>query len=452
MIDMHCHILPSVDDGPDTLEDSLKMIEVAYKDGIRTMVATPHINHYIDFKAKMTIEESFSAVKKEVSKRFPDMNIYLGSELFVSDGYLDIVESIKDKLAINNKKYILIEFQRNIEFEKILDVVHEVRIRGYFPIIAHVELYPCLIDSKEKIVWLRKEGGYIQINGSSILGKQGKEVASYLRLLIAECLVDFVASDGHSEKIRRPLLSKARKTVVKYSSEKYAKILFEKNPLKVINGERIVKPRVLRRTKYKKYARSRLNFFASIAAAVLMVAVGASLMGNGNIVKAEKIDLIEPITSCFNLNTIIKTDSDKEEKQIDSEETIDINNDEIIATMYSSEDPIKSKDDIDSEYRGILESLRDDYESRLEIIFNEIQTARSSIKDDEERTNIIEDYISEIEGMENALDNQVYQVLYEMQNELESYGYNVSKVQEFRDEYNQTKMEKRQEYSDRFSQ
>lgn len=453
MIDIHCHILPSVDDGPDTLEDSLKMIEVAYNDGIRTMIATPHINHYIDFKPKMSVVESFSAVKKEVGKRFPDMNIFLGSEIYVLDGYLDIVDRDKEKMTINQKNYLLVEFQRDIEFDKILEVVHELRIRGYFPIIAHIEVYSCLMnDSKEKIVMLRKEGAYIQTNGSSLLGKQGKVIASYLKLLLIEGLVDFVASDGHGEKRRRPLLSKAREKVAKYTSEKNAKRIFEENPLKVINGEEVAKPLTVKGTKKKKYVRSRLNLIAATAAVFLIVAGGASLIGPRDIAMAEKIDLIEPITSSFNLNNVVKTDSDKEEKQINLEGTQDINNDEMIAATYSPEDSIKSKDDIVNEYRGILEGLRDDYEYRLEIMFNEIQTARSSIKDEEKRTSIVEGYISEIEGMESTLENQVYQELYEMQNELESYGYDVSKVQEFRDEYNQTKMEKRQEYSERIRQ
>ena len=450
MIDIHCHILPSVDDGPDTLEDSLKMIEVAYKDGIRTIIATPHINHHIDFKGKMTIEESFFNLKKEVNERFKDLNIYLGSELYVSDGYLDIAEKNKEKIAINQNQYLLVEFQRNIDFDKILEAVHELRIRGYLPIIAHIEVYPCLMDCK-KIEKLKSEGAYIQITGSSILGKQGKETASYLKSLITSSLVDFVASDGHSEKRRRPLLSNAREAVVKYTSEKNAKIIFEENPQKVIDGVVIEKHLKIKKHKKRNTSRSKLNLIAAIIASILMIVGGTRLAGPRDIVLAENIDTIEQVTSGFNLSNILKNDTNKTNDKKEAIPNQEIK-EKVETNISSNEQDAKEKEEIISKYKDRLESLKNDYEYKLEIVFNEIQVARKNIKDDEKRTRIVEDYLNEIGYMENTLENQIYKDLYEMQNELEAYGYDVSEVQKFRDEYNQAKMQKREEYLNRIRQ
>ena len=95
MIDVHCHILPGVDDGPKTLEDSLEMIKIAYEDNITDIIATPHINHPFQFPGEENSNNQFQLLKEKAKKLYPDVTLHLGSEVYITPSFLiDIKENL----------------------------------------------------------------------------------------------------------------------------------------------------------------------------------------------------------------------------------------------------------------------------------------------------------------------------------------------------------------------
>lgn len=240
MIDMHCHIVPGVDDGPDTVEESKQMIEMMYNDGIQAVIATSHRNHPIDFKPTVDYESSLERVKAVALEIHPGFGIYSGAELYVRDGYLDILDSKMYDFTLNKTEYVLIEFPTDADYETISDAVYELDIRGYKPILAHIDKYRALWTDFGLIEKLREDGAYIQITASTLIGKYGKSLKKKMRKLVKEGYVDFIASDGHSSVKRRPLLKRSYRVVSRICSKEEAERIFFANQIAVLEGGKIL--------------------------------------------------------------------------------------------------------------------------------------------------------------------------------------------------------------------
>lgn len=241
MIDIHCHIVPGVDDGPDTVEEAEHMIEMMYGDGIRGVIATSHRNHNLDFGASRVYEESLEEIRGISSIRYPDFKIYSGAEFFVREGYLDIVDNRPYEIRIEGTDYVLIEFESDASYEFISDAVYEFTIRGFRPIIAHIDKYRSIWCSEENIEQLRSDGAYIQITGSTLVGKYGKTMKKSMRKLVKRGYIDFIGSDGHSPERRKPLLKRSYKVVNRICSKSEAERIFAENPKAMLSGEAVKK-------------------------------------------------------------------------------------------------------------------------------------------------------------------------------------------------------------------
>lgn len=445
MIDIHCHILPGVDDGPKSLEDALMMIDMAYKDGVKCVIATPHLNHPLEFNPESGIKESYDLLRTEIKKRYDDFGIVLGSELYIDRMYHKILSEKPYAFTIAGTNYVLMEFQPNVKHDEIVEVVHEFIIKGYRPIIAHIEMYKCLNGHIDRVRSIRNEGAYIQVTGSSVIGKMGKDTTQFLRKIIKSGLVDFVASDGHGHERRRPLLREAYKAVEALTSGKEAKRIFDENPRLLISGKHIPQPTYTIKT--GKSVLRKLNIIAaSVAIIALSISAIAGLLGR---------DEASSDGMQIQLNTEINAINSALIAEIIEEDTVDIEAEAIVGSAETASiqpattqpAPTQpSQNSIEARYHEALMILRTDYITRLDDIVSNIKIARSNISNDVQREQIIEAYIDEIVAMEQNSDNIVSDLLYDMQNELEKYRYDVSKVQEFRDTYHQTKAQKRDAY------
>lgn len=498
MIDMHCHIVFGFDDGPESLEAAVEMLDMAYRDGIRTIVATSHRNHILDFENTQSYEESLEMVINAATEKYSDLKIFKGAELYIDSDYLKIIDSNPYDFTINGTGYVLIEFPRDVAGSYMLEVAHEFKVRGYTPIIAHIEMYPKLIEDDGAIKLLKDEGIYLQITGSSLIGKQGKEIKGRLRKLVKKGHIDFIASDGHSAIRRRPLLSKAYELVARDCSTELADRIFKENPWKIIAGENL--SRLTLEEKKKKSFRLSLNVVASVAAVFLVVIFGAFTLGfrddmaigidsgmGGESSKAEKAKNgsdSEPlgfISRILNLDgnseveetlkangdekvsdvgegdaDIVseKSESDEKSETVDKPKSDDKNEASASETSNKASsleeksetvNKTKSKAEIESEYRSKLNGLASQYQGSVSSAVSNIKSA-SSIEDPSLRASTIEKYAGQISGVESSADNSVYGLLYDMQNELEANGYDTSTVESFRSEYNQTKESTKSQY------
>lgn len=237
VIDVHSHILPGVDDGARDGKSSARMLRIASQEGIDAIVATPHFVSGMDKEKVLLIRKRYAVVRKWIKEHYPDMEFYLGNEIFYSDG---IIEALDKKIALtmNGTKYVLVEFPVYVEFPYLQKAVQRLLYAGYIPIIAHVERYE-RIRKRAEIEELVDMGAYIQVNASSVIGKHGLSEKRYVKGLLKKRLVHFIGTDAHNSKERRPEMLDCINYLVKKFGIEEARRIVEENPEKMLRGEEI---------------------------------------------------------------------------------------------------------------------------------------------------------------------------------------------------------------------
>lgn len=229
MIDLHSHIIPNVDDGSRSLEDSVNLIKESIKLGITDIVFTPHFESIPNrMIPNININESFNAFKKHLEDENLNINIYLGNEITISNNLIKDLKNSKC-LSINGSKYILLELDFFAAEEEIGELIYELELAGYSVIIAHAERY--MYADYKYIEMLVREGALIQINATSIITKH-LFLRKFIMKLIKNNLVHFVSSDVHFGRENKML--EAYQMVAKKFNKDIANKLFIENPRKVL--------------------------------------------------------------------------------------------------------------------------------------------------------------------------------------------------------------------------
>lgn len=228
MIDIHTHILPNVDDGSDSFEESLELLKQAKEQGITHIILTPHI---ITNSSKYLSKDELIKRFQEFSEKIKDFGIklYLGGEIFYTDKtYNQLINN--ELITINDSKYCVIEFPMKSDID-IEEALYNIRAKGFRPILAHPERYKSLKISDVSLI---KESANIQVNTSSILGLHGKKVRKFVFDLMKNDLVDYVSTDCHNLSKRNINLLKTYQIVKKKFGAEYADKIFKKNQQKLI--------------------------------------------------------------------------------------------------------------------------------------------------------------------------------------------------------------------------
>ena len=237
-VDIHCHILPGVDDGSQTPEETKAMLQKAWDEGIQIMVATPHYHKQRGKNDIELIKKQLLLTRKLAKEVHPKMQICLGMEIYNGE---DVPELLKEGrvVSIRKSRYILVEFSPGDEFQYILNAVRKLQMSGHTVIIAHIERYNCLRKDISNVEYLREMGAYLQVNTGSITGSYGRSVKKFLREVLKAHLVQLVGTDAHGSERRTPKMQEAYKEVVKRCGEEYADQIFGQNAKKVLRNEEI---------------------------------------------------------------------------------------------------------------------------------------------------------------------------------------------------------------------
>ena len=237
-IDIHTHILPGVDDGSGSMEETNQMLQIAQEQQIETIVATPH---YIPGGRNLSVNllrERLEQVQAEAHKINPNMKLFLGNEIYYSDSIIEDLKAGK-VLTMANSRYILVEFSPKDSEQHIYQAMSRLVRAGYIPILAHVERYRCFYKKEYLIQDLIEVGCYIQMNSRSLVSNLLDSEAAYHRSLIKLGLVHLIASDCHDIKVRIPYMRKTAQMMArKYDESLVDKILFS-NPIKVLEDKYI---------------------------------------------------------------------------------------------------------------------------------------------------------------------------------------------------------------------
>ncbi len=238
MIDIHNHTLFGVDDGSKTFEQSKNMLKIAYEEGIRGIILTPHHNPYRWNNDISKINENYNTLKDFCSREFSDMVLYLGSELYYGKDTLEDLDDGK-ALTMAGGRYVLAEFLPSENYKVIKHAVMDIQQSGYYPILAHVERYECLLENKQYIDELKELGAFIQVNASGIMGERSRQEKKFIKGLLKRECVDFVATDAHRDDMRKPELKECAGYLEKKYGEEYTRWMLVENPQKVIKNQYI---------------------------------------------------------------------------------------------------------------------------------------------------------------------------------------------------------------------
>ena len=233
MIDIHTHLLFGVDDGPQTIEESVEMLKRAKEQGIDAMILTPHYRHGMFAYPSDKIKENCTALLAPAQQI--GIKLYLGTEHHVNSMIIEYIQSGRVR-TLANTQYVLAEYKHDTEFEYIAKSVHDLLSHGYIPIIAHVERYMCMYEDIDRVDWLRDVGAMIQVNANAILGMEGFKTKGFTKKLLKYGYVDFVASDSHDLKKRANNLGKCREYLYKKYDERYVDKLLERNAGEILQA------------------------------------------------------------------------------------------------------------------------------------------------------------------------------------------------------------------------
>lgn len=439
MIDIHCHILPGVDDGPKTIEKSLEMLKMAERDGIRKIVASPHFNHPLGFDGK-GVNEAFHDLRDRAKAEGLSVELFLGAEQYISKEDMKHFNDHMTIHTISRTRFVLVEFKRHLDLESMLGIVHELKINGFLPIVAHMEVYPAIVNNADALPRLRNEGAFIQVNAMSITGALGAKQTRKILKSIAEGSVDYIASDAHGLRQRPPVLRGAYEVVSKNISESVAKQVFISNQEKLLQGGLPIKrsPVSLKRGFTSKVF---AGIFAGLV--ILLVTAGMNLAnGNNQDIKAPTEARVEVTSESIRSMPVQEPTTEVASANVGVVETIEVN--EPFHELPT--EAIPTKESIEANYEKILLDYKAYYESTLDQVVKQIQEVRSLIEDQEERNRAVDVLLDEIFKLEAESDKKVYDLLYDLQNDLEAYRYDIGKVQEFRDIYNQLKTDRENHY------
>ncbi len=208
MIDFHSHIIPGIDDGADDIKETFNLIEEAKEAGFTAIISTSHYweEHYeVDEKERKTW---IDAVGMNVKNKMPEMDLYLGSEIFITS---DIPELLQQKKAstINNTRYVLFELPFEDKPSNLKDVIFKLLSNKLKPIIAHPERYTYVQKNPNLLIELIDMGVLFQGNFGSIIGMYGKKVEKTMKVLLQNNLIHFLGSDVHRTKSIYPQIPEA---------------------------------------------------------------------------------------------------------------------------------------------------------------------------------------------------------------------------------------------------
>jgi len=241
MIDIHSHILPGLDDGAQSIEESVEMAKIAVKDGIKKIVCTPHL-----FRGNFNtgnfeiIDKKRQELELALEQNQVDIEIYSGAEVHVSHNLIEQIKNNKQFLVVNQSSYMLIEFPSSHIFAGVKELFFELMSEGITPIITHPERNAVFTENPSLLFELIEMGALTQVNSGSFVGLYGKRTAEMVLRFLDWNFVHFLGTDSHNTRSMSPILSDALIRIQARMKEDVAQTLVWDNPQAVLENREIV--------------------------------------------------------------------------------------------------------------------------------------------------------------------------------------------------------------------
>jgi len=232
MIDIHSHILPELDDGSRSFEESVAMVRMAAAAGTTDIVASPHANQDYAFDPEI-VERKIAELQAAIGE---NPRIHYGCDFHLTPENIEGAIRNPGKYSINHRGYLLVEFSDFLIPKTTLEIFARLMSAGMFPIVTHPERNQMLQDRLPELAEWVLNGALLQVTAQSPLGRFGKTAEACAHKLISRGLVHFLASDAHDLKHRTTALDEPRRYVEETFGEEAAIRMFEENPRAVLAG------------------------------------------------------------------------------------------------------------------------------------------------------------------------------------------------------------------------
>ncbi len=201
IIDMHCHVLPGVDDGPKTVEESVETVKRAASQGIDRMILTPHFHPGRFMVTAQQVLGTMEYLRQKLNGAGIGMELYPGQECYYYTGLVPELDK-GNALTLAGSAFVLLEFDPDVLYSRICFGLQDLISNGYRPIIAHYERYRCLYGNEHRLEELHLKGAYLQLNFDRVLDADTFLKRNPWRRHIKDGFVDFLGSDTHGLTLR----------------------------------------------------------------------------------------------------------------------------------------------------------------------------------------------------------------------------------------------------------
>ena len=235
MIDLHCHLLPGIDDGAPDLATSLEMARIAVADGITTIACTPHIYPGLYENTAAGIRAAIQALQAELDQAGIALRLVEGADIHLTP---DLLAGLRaDRLpTLNRTRYLLLEPPHHVAPPRFEEQVFNLLANGYVPLITHPERLTWIEDNYPIFLRLAKAGAWLQVTAGALTGRFGKRPRYWSQRLIDEGPVHIIASDAHSVHRRPPLMAEAQVAAARQVGQVEAWAMVRDRPQGVIDN------------------------------------------------------------------------------------------------------------------------------------------------------------------------------------------------------------------------
>lgn len=243
MIDIHAHILDHIDDGSESRSMSLAMLRLSAASGVVDIIATPHVNRQGLIPPWHTIKEKIWALRRDAAFEGIPLRIHAGAEIELNGDVLRFLQAGSHDYCLAGTSYVLLELTNQTPLDLAAQMLYTLQLRGFSPILAHIERYARLFAEPDRLFDWLKRGVLYQCNAGSFTGEFGPELQKRVQDLYRNRLIHFLGSDGHRTAFRTTDMRAARAELLRLAKkEKPHEDLWQ---LAAQNGEAMLRGRVL---------------------------------------------------------------------------------------------------------------------------------------------------------------------------------------------------------------
>jgi protein-tyrosine phosphatase len=211
LIDLHCHVLPGLDDGPPDADAAVMVARLASADGTRTMVATPHVREDYPFEIDL-IDERTAALNERLAHEGVELAVVPGAEVAISI-LSQLSQAELERVCLGTSNSLLVESPYQEATDTLEDTLFNLQVKGFRPVLAHPERSPSFMRDPDRLETIAERGILCSVTAASMAGRFGQTVQRFSRVLFERGLVHDVASDAHDIRKRAPGLTAGFRTL-----------------------------------------------------------------------------------------------------------------------------------------------------------------------------------------------------------------------------------------------